>query len=397
MTEQQKICKGINVRENEKGSGIYYVVFTHAGERARRRVGNFNDAVEYAELRKAEFLSDPIMLIRRLNYKQKKVKVPTFAQAVDTWFEEVIKRPESEGGKAPSTIQRYEQVYHDNVKPHIGSMPCDMVTPQVYADLLKKYRHKKSNISVINRVVSGSIMYAVNLGQVNMVDPTSGITKALGLVRNKMKEASKTVECMKTDQMESYMRVCAETEPQYYEVFAFILNTGCRMGEACGLTWDNIDYQNYTVLIEKAVRKGRMGMVKNRQKRTLQLQPDLLDMLKALRQRQMKDGVQSEFVFPSTSGNCLAQSTLDNANRRILKRAKLPYFNIHRMRHTFATESINNGVDLRVVGDYLGHHDTRVTQINYTHLTVQKAPDVKMIFGKKKGGNVVKFRDQIQA
>ena len=59
-------------------------------------------------------------------------------------------------------------------------------------------------------------------------------------------------------------------------------------------------------------------------------------------------------------------------NRRISRKTGLPYLKVHGTRHTFATKAIENGVDLATVGQYLGHHDLRITQTIYSHLVVDE-------------------------
>ncbi|MCL2403818.1 MAG: tyrosine-type recombinase/integrase, partial [Coriobacteriia bacterium] len=80
----------------------------------------------------------------------------------------------------------------------------------------------------------------------------------------------------------------------------------------------------------------------------------------------------SETVFLSTRGNALS----DDAIRRIVKKsAKLAGINRsvtpHSFRHSFATDLLNNGADLRSVQELLGHANLSTTQV-YTHLSSKR-------------------------
>jgi len=396
MGETVRVCRGLTVREKSKGSRVYYVFFNHKNRRVNKRIGEFDAALSYAKAAKDKFLEDPELLIEKLRRKPPKPKVPTFEQAAETWLENVIRQPRKKGGLAQSSIERYEQMLRDYVYPMIGSKKCDRITPQLYAELLEVSRAKMSlsSIGVINRVVSGTILYAVSQGRVAMADPTSGITKALGLVRDKKKEAARTVRAMNQKQIEEYLDCCASNEPYYYPFFAFLFNTGCRSGEAFGLTWDNIDFDNGMITFSKAMRKGRMGDVKNQQQRTVEVAPEILTMLRTLQAQQKEHGAfrVKGPVFLSISGGHMPQSTIDNVNRRIIKRTGLPYFNPHKTRHTFITESLRRGADLRQVSEYAGHHDTRVTQVSYGHLEEKARPTNAVFLGSAENGKTKRLK-----
>ena len=54
---------------------------------------------------------------------------------------------------------------------------------------------------------------------------------------------------------------------------------------------------------------------------------------------------------------------------RVLKRAGLPKVRFHDLRHTFATLSLKNGVDVKTLSSTLGHYSAGFTLSTYTHAT----------------------------
>ena len=75
--------------------------------------------------------------------------------------------------------------------------------------------------------------------------------------------------------------------------------------------------------------------------------------------------------------------TLQRGFERARVRAKLPHIHIHDLRHSAASEMVNAGVDLYVVGKVLGHRDSRSTQ-RYAHLRADTLADAVGRIGRKR-------------
>lgn len=80
-------------------------------------------------------------------------------------------------------------------------------------------------------------------------------------------------------------------------------------------------------------------------------------------------------LFISTRGNRMSADALRTRFETMVKKAGLdPALTPHAMRHTFATELLGGGADLRSVQELLGHESLSTTQI-YTHLSVDRLKD----------------------
>ena len=89
----------------------------------------------------------------------------------------------------------------------------------------------------------------------------------------------------------------------------------------------------------------------------------------------------TNFIFINRFGDCQHQGTLNKALRRIirdcndeqLEKSKnpvlLPKFSCHSLRHTFTTRLFENGVNIKVIREILGHADFDTTMNIYTHIT----------------------------
>lgn len=85
---------------------------------------------------------------------------------------------------------------------------------------------------------------------------------------------------------------------------------------------------------------------------------------------------QSEYLFTSKSGKALTTRSIENIVKKYTEKKKIPSkVTPHTLRHTYATDLLNNGADIRSVGELLGHESLSTTQI-YTHVTSEKLKEV---------------------
>lgn len=76
-----------------------------------------------------------------------------------------------------------------------------------------------------------------------------------------------------------------------------------------------------------------------------------------------------EYVFLTREGEPLTCNTMRKPFERILRAAGLRYIRFHKIRHSFASQLIINGVPLKSVQELLGHSYIRQTMI-YSHLSL---------------------------
>ncbi len=146
--------------------------------------------------------------------------------------------------------------------------------------------------------------------------------------------------------------------------------SGARISEICNLDVDDIDFSEKTV---RLLGKGSKERIVPLYKRALDslcayistARPELIAA------HQQKGG-QNSALFISTRGSRMPASSLRARFKKWSTAAGLPS-NItpHAMRHTYATELLDGGADLRSVQELLGHASLSTTQI-YTHLTTDR-------------------------
>jgi len=135
-------------------------------------------------------------------------------------------------------------------------------------------------------------------------------------------------------------------------VTAFIY-TGRRRGELVALCWENIDWEREEYFIERS---------KVHLSKWYPIHPIFKSVLKAIGPKE-KGHVFTRWRHPDTVTHRIKEA---------LKGYGLGHLSLHKLRHTFATLLVTEGVDLNTIGDLLGHTDKRAAEI-YSHVTETRA------------------------
>jgi integrase len=167
------------------------------------------------------------------------------------------------------------------------------------------------------------------------------------------------------------------------------IDTGLRRGELLALTWEDIDFENGSINVNKNIvtaknrktntyevavqdsTKTKSGM------RKIPLTQRSLLILKELKLRQQK---LSNIVFCSTNGTHIEPNNYNRAFGMVLKKAKLSNFSPHVLRHTYATRLFEINVPAKTVSELLGHASITITLNTYTHVMPEtKAEAIKAL------------------
>lgn len=156
-----------------------------------------------------------------------------------------------------------------------------------------------------------------------------------------------------------------------------LFSTGLRVAELVALNRDQINLKN----IKEELEVGIIG--KGGYPRTVYFSPRSLEWLKKyLDQRDDKE--KALFINFSRnkkiSGKRLTTRAVENIVKKYVKLVGLPLFTTpHTLRHSYATDLLIQGVDLRVVQEFLGHKNIVTTQV-YTHLTSRTLKEIHKKF-----------------
>ena len=150
--------------------------------------------------------------------------------------------------------------------------------------------------------------------------------------------------------------------------------TGMRVSELSGLNFEDLNLANNEIRVFGKGAKERIILVTERAKTYLQRYIETARPLIAKGFR--VDNNEDSPVFINNTGFRLQTRTVRNVINDIVEEIQLPkHVTPHVFRHSFATHLIENGADLRVVQELLGHASISNTQI-YTHVSSQHLKEV---------------------
>ena len=156
-----------------------------------------------------------------------------------------------------------------------------------------------------------------------------------------------------------------KSNPVYWRLAVFMLSTGTRIGETCGLKWDAIDLEKGFARIIRQVRWDQTNkhafieeVTKTTQSARLLMLPEKLQNIL----REMKKKSVNDFVFTDRQGGSLKYNAIQANFNAGFMALGLPWRSTHICRHTFATIALMTTKNLSAVQASLGHSDQKVTQ-----------------------------------
>lgn len=159
------------------------------------------------------------------------------------------------------------------------------------------------------------------------------------------------------------------TDMRDQAILEFLYACGARISETSGLLAVNIDFD------EKQARLFGKGS-KERIVPLHDLAVDSLRRYALVARPKLLDGKECPYFFVSTRGNQMKTDAMRKMFKATVREAGLDdSLSPHDMRHTFATDLLNGGADLRSVQEMLGHAQLSTTQV-YTHLSVERLKKV---------------------
>lgn len=288
-----------------------------------------------------------------------------------------------------STYCSYEMMTRVHVKPSLGDIllvKLDPVTLQEFFN--QKYSNGKTT-------GEGGLSAKTLRNLRNLFHLALEQARKNGLIQTNLvegvrlpKEQKREMRVLSREEQRRLMLACrAMPEPASFGVI-FTLFTGLRMGEVCGLRWDNVDMErrqflvcetrnrlpNHDDSIEASTSVCTVSTTKtDHSRRIVYLCDELYQELSRYQEIQFSIMGQypgynaGRYVFCQENGEPYEPRTYQDLFKRCVSRAGIPGANFHSLRHTFATRALEQGMDPVTLSKLLGHANASITLDKYGH------------------------------
>lgn len=292
-------------------------------------------------------------------------------QLLDRWLQDVIRHQVTS-----STARNYQTIANMHIKPILGKKKVASLTTSDVDRLLSRKIDEGLSVSTVRRiraVLSQALDQGIRWG---------GVVRNVASLSRSPKGVRQEGRSLTPDQARTLLNVLRGHRNE--ALYALMLSTGLRRGEALGLQWRDFDADTGILTIKRAlVREDGQLITKDtktlKSRRAINLPSPIITKLsahrieqKAQRLRLGKAWVNSGHIFTSSVGTPIDPRNLYREFGNICREADLGDWHPHELRHSAASLMLAQGVKLQVVSEVLGHSSIRMTADVYGHV---QAPD----------------------
>ena len=396
MAKVRKDLRGRTLRKGEvQRSSDKRYMYTYTDPMGRRKFIYANDLAELRE-KESKLMKDQLDGLD--------LYVAGKASVNDTFDRYMSTKYNLRESTKSSYLYTYDHYVRDTFgKKRIADIKYSDVL-QFYYYLLNEVKISLGTLDTIHCLLHPTFQLAVR-DEIIRNNPTDGVMKEISRESSKNRGIR---HALTVEQQRAFMEYIAN-HPIYYHwwpMFTVLLGTGCRIGEALGLRWQDLDYDKRTVSINHSLsyyqkpesNKSVLRISKPKTEagiRTIPMLDIVKDAFEMLYEEQLENGFNeseidgmSGFIFCNRFGMVPNPQTVNHTIKRIANsynadevvRAKkerrnpiiLPNFSCHHLRHTFCTRLCENETNLKVIQSIMGHRNIETTMDIYAEATEEK-------------------------
>ena len=285
----------------------------------------------------------------------------------ERWFEDVLRHQ-----VAPSTFSNYRAVTVKHIVPALGKKKISALMVTDVDRLLSSKIDSGLSTSTVRRiraVLSQCLDQGIRWGVVSR-----NVASHSRAPRETRKEG-RTLSPEQAKQFLAYLK-----GHRNEALYAVMLSTGLRRGEALGLMWKDLDRDSGVLQIRRQLKREGGTLVTadtktSRSRRSVNLPPPMLKALLWHERRQETERtalgtswINTDFIFTSAVGTPIDPRNFYREFTKICRDAGMGDWHPHELRHSASSLMLAQGVKLQVVSQVLGHASIRMTADVYGHI-----------------------------
>ncbi len=327
------------------------------------------------KLKKAKY--DNALLSDKKSQRQNE-EATLFDTIAQAWLAEIRET------KKKATYVKYRSVYDNHIKEALGCLNARQMGTIAESVLFGNESLSESTYRSIYSVIKQLLQY----GKDYFALPDIHVEQ-----KKKFAKQNKRIEALDIGEQNKLLNFLYEDMDIYKMGILLSLSTGLRLGELCALKWSNINFHLRTLHVRSTVQRiaiegngKKTGLVEGAPKthcsnRDIPLSDDILKLLFQYR-------TDDTYIFCKKKP--MEPRTFQNRFKAYLKEAGIEENrNFHILRHTFATNCIECGMDVKCLSEILGHSDVKITLNRYVHPSFEvkrkHMNTLAAILGKKMG------------
>lgn len=303
----------------------------------------------------------------------------TFEDVYLLWLEQY------KDGVKENTLRQTKSAFRMYILPHLGDFRIEKINVARCQKAVNAWAERTKIFKLFKNYASSVFKYAISLDMCSD-NPMAKVhvpvkKQSLG------DEDNKKIEFYSKNELLTFLD-CLEKEGNqkrltFFRVLAF---TGARKSEILALTWEDVDFTNKKLNINKTLAIGEKGIIVNTpktksSKRIISLDERTIEILKHWRKEQRKlyfalgfnTSGKAQAVFTNKDNRYIRPNTVSAWMQNIVDKYDLNYIKIHGFRHTHCSLLFDSGASIQEVKERLGHANIETTMNIYAHVTEEKA------------------------
>lgn len=295
----------------------------------------------------------------------------TLSQLLTRWHDDVLRHQ-----VASSAASNYKAIADHHIIPTLGPKKVASILPGDIDRLMSEKMDSGLSVSTVRRIRS-VLAQALDQGV-----RWGSVTRNVASLTRPPKATRKEGRTLTPEQARHLLDTLKGHRSE--TLYALMLSTGLRRGEALGLKWDDFNPKEGTVSIRRQLTRENGSLATKdtktaRSRRSINLPTRVVEDLKAHKVRQARERLElgpawqdTGYIFTSSVGTPLDPRNLNREFKIVCQKASLGDWHPHELRHSAASLMLAQGVKIQVVSEVLGHSSIRMTADVYGHIL---APD----------------------